>query len=66
LQLPNPYCKKHNTIAQPGVTAAIVAARDAAQCKENLKASNIKLSSEQLAEIGRHLETLELKEAAPA
>lgn len=54
------------TIAQPGVTAAIVGARDAAQCNENLKAADLKLSAGELAEIGRHLESLKLEEAVRA
>jgi aryl-alcohol dehydrogenase-like predicted oxidoreductase len=44
------------TIAQPGVTAAIVGARDAHQTKDNLKASNLELSKEDLAEIQKHLD----------
>jgi len=44
------------TIAQPGVTAAIVGARDANQTKDNLKASNLVLSKEDLAEIHKHLD----------
>lgn len=48
------------TISQPGVTAALVGARDAQQTRENLKAADIKLSKEDLAEIRNRLETLEL------
>lgn len=54
------------TIAQPGITSAIVGARDAHQCKENLKASDIKLTSKDLAEIAEHLKSLELVEAVAA
>ncbi len=52
------------TIAQPGVTSAIVGARDAEQCKENLKADAIKLSTDELNEIANQLKQLELQEAA--
>jgi aryl-alcohol dehydrogenase-like predicted oxidoreductase len=49
------------TIRQPGVTAAIVGARDAAQTKENLAAANIKLSDHDLSTIAEHLKSLELQ-----
>lgn len=52
------------TVAQPGITAALVGARDAAQCKENLKADAIKLSGEELKQIAQHLESLQLQESA--
>ncbi len=48
------------TIAQEGITSAIVGARDAAQTKENLKAQEIKLSNEDLAEIRKQLASLQL------
>jgi aryl-alcohol dehydrogenase-like predicted oxidoreductase len=51
------------TIAQPGVTSAIVGARDAAQAKENLDAQNVKLSKEDLGAIAGHLESLQLQPA---
>jgi aryl-alcohol dehydrogenase-like predicted oxidoreductase len=54
------------TIAQPGVTSAIVGARDAAQCKENLKAAAVKLSADEINAIGKHLESLKLEEAVKA
>jgi aryl-alcohol dehydrogenase-like predicted oxidoreductase len=47
------------TIAQPGVTAALVGARDAAQAKENAKATNFKLAKEDLDKIDQMLQTLE-------
>lgn len=52
------------TIEQPGVTSAIVGARDAAQTKQNLKAQDIKLSKEDLAEINERLRALELQPTA--
>ncbi|HIN65074.1 MAG TPA: aldo/keto reductase, partial [Candidatus Obscuribacterales bacterium] len=51
------------TIAQPGITAALVGARDAAQTKENLKAQNVKLTKEDIDEINNHLRSLELTAA---
>jgi aryl-alcohol dehydrogenase-like predicted oxidoreductase len=42
------------------VTAALVGARDAQQTRENLKAVDIKLSKEDLAEIRNQLEALDL------
>ncbi|MDZ4836424.1 MAG: aldo/keto reductase [Candidatus Melainabacteria bacterium] len=51
------------TIAQPGITSALVGARDAVQCTENIKAADIKLSSDELKEIAKHLESLELQGA---
>lgn len=50
------------TIAQPGVTSAIVGARDVAQMKENLGGSDFNLSTEDLASIREHLESLQLQE----
>ncbi|MBX3151333.1 aldo/keto reductase [Candidatus Obscuribacterales bacterium] len=52
------------TIAQPGVTSAIVGARDAQQCKENLIADRVKLSKEEVEQINKHLESLKLEPAA--
>lgn len=46
------------TIARPGITSAIVGARDAQQTKENLKAQNIKLSAEEMSQINNELESL--------
>ncbi len=69
-----PIADKHNatlgqlviawTIAQPGITAALVGARDAAQTKENLKAQNVKLTREDIDEINNKLRSLELAAAA--
>ncbi|MCA9800997.1 MAG: aldo/keto reductase [Cyanobacteria bacterium HKST-UBA02] len=49
------------TIAQPGVTSAIVGARDAAQCRENLKGAEIDLPEADLKVIGKHLDSLQLQ-----
>jgi len=46
------------TISQPGVTAALVGARDAAQATENAKAANIKLGKDDLETIDKLLESL--------
>lgn len=48
------------TIAQPGITAALVGARDAAQTKENLKAQDVKLSADEIKTINKHLDALTL------
>jgi aryl-alcohol dehydrogenase-like predicted oxidoreductase len=48
------------TIAQPGITSAIVGARNAEQTRENLKADAIKLSKGDLDQIARELESLRL------
>lgn len=50
------------TIAQPGISAAIVGARDAAQMKDNLGGCGINLSSEDLAIISQNLDSLKLEE----
>jgi aryl-alcohol dehydrogenase-like predicted oxidoreductase len=47
------------TIKQPGITAALVGARDAAQAAENAKAANIKLTTDDLLAINKMLATLE-------
>lgn len=52
------------TIAQKGITSAIVGARDANQCKENLKADSIKLTQDELTEIRNQLQSLELVASA--
>lgn len=52
------------TIAQSGVTAALVGARDAEQTRENLKAQELRLSAEELAEIAKQLSSLELVSVA--
>lgn len=49
------------TIAQPGVTSAIVGARDAAQCRENLRGAEIDLSETDRKAIGQHLDSLQLQ-----
>lgn len=51
------------TIAQPGVTSAIVGARDAVQCKENLKGAEIDLSESDLKAIDQNLDSLRLQPA---
>lgn len=48
------------TVAQPGVTAAIVGARDSAQMQENLGAQHVNLSAVEIAEIDKHLQSLQL------
>jgi aryl-alcohol dehydrogenase-like predicted oxidoreductase len=52
------------TVVQPGVTAAIVGARDAAQTKDNLGAQKVKLSSEEISTINNHLQALQLQPSA--
>jgi aryl-alcohol dehydrogenase-like predicted oxidoreductase len=47
-------------IAQPGVTAALVGARNARQAKENARAASITLSDEEVATINSHLDGLQL------
>ena len=58
------------TVAQPGVTSAIVGARTPEQAIENAKAGDIVLTAGELAEIRTAFETLELdlpgKEGAPS
>ncbi|MFP4056197.1 MAG: aldo/keto reductase [Candidatus Brocadiia bacterium] len=46
------------TVAQPGVTAAIVGARNAQQAVENARAADIKLADEELAEVRAVFEQL--------
>ncbi|MBS2007679.1 MAG: aldo/keto reductase [Cyanobacteria bacterium SZAS TMP-1] len=70
LQNLKPYADKQNattgnlvlawTIHQPGITAALVGARDAAQASENARAADIKLTAAELAEIGKLVESLSL------
>lgn len=45
-------------LAQPGITAALVGARNAAQATENAKAGEIALASQEIAEIRRVFEAL--------
>ena len=47
------------TIQQPGITAALVGARDAAQATENAKAAHLKVSAEDIATINKLLGSLE-------
>ena len=49
------------TIEQPGITIALVGARNAVQAIENAKAGDIQLSSEELAFISQELAQLKLK-----
>ena len=51
------------TVAQPGITAALVGARDAEQARANAKAAEIKLSEAELADITRKLDALTLEDA---
>ena len=48
------------TIAQPGITIALVGARNAAQAKENAKTINIQLSQEEIDFITSELDHLQL------
>jgi aryl-alcohol dehydrogenase-like predicted oxidoreductase len=49
------------TLAQPGITAALVGARDAEQARANVKGGEIKLSADELAGIDRELDALVLE-----
>ena len=49
------------TIEQPGITIALVGARNAAQSVENAKAAQLKLSSEEISFINSELEKLKLE-----
>ncbi len=49
------------TIEQPGITIALVGARNAAQAVENAKAAQLKLSSEEISFINSALEKLKLE-----
>jgi aryl-alcohol dehydrogenase-like predicted oxidoreductase len=48
------------TIAQPGITAALVGARDAAQARANAKGGTIKLGAAELTEIRERMAGMEL------
>lgn len=48
------------TIEQPGITAALVGARNAEQATQNAKAIAVKLSADELAFIDQHIQQLEL------
>lgn len=49
------------TVAQPGIAAALVGARDAEQAMGNAKSADLRLSAEELAQIARHLDALTLE-----
>jgi aryl-alcohol dehydrogenase-like predicted oxidoreductase len=51
------------TIQQPGVTVALVGARDAAQAAENAKAADVRLNKDEIAAINRLLQQLDKVEA---
>lgn len=51
------------TIQQPGVTVALVGARDRAQATENAKAADLKLSADEIATINRLLAQLDKVQA---
>ncbi|MDO6432435.1 aldo/keto reductase [Flavitalea sp. BT771] len=48
------------TLERPGITIALVGARDATQAVQNARAIDVKLSPEEILFINRHLEGLEL------
>lgn len=48
------------TLAQPGITIALVGARNAAQAKDNAKAAEVKLSSDEMKRINLQLSHLTL------
>ncbi|HEY0272702.1 MAG TPA: aldo/keto reductase, partial [Chitinophaga sp.] len=48
------------TIERPGITAALVGARNAEQALQNARASQVKLSSEEIDFINKHLQALVL------
>jgi aryl-alcohol dehydrogenase-like predicted oxidoreductase len=50
------------TIDQPGVTVALVGARDAAQAEQNAEAINVKLTEDDMAFINKQIGKLELVE----
>ncbi|MGH8046467.1 MAG: aldo/keto reductase [Chthoniobacterales bacterium] len=49
------------TIAQPGITAALVGARDAEQAMANAKGGDIELSSDEISQINARLDALSLE-----
>ncbi len=51
------------TVEQPGITIALVGARNAKQAAENAKAASIQLSKEEVELINAHLKSLELIKA---
>jgi aryl-alcohol dehydrogenase-like predicted oxidoreductase len=50
----------HWTIQQPGITAALVGARNAAQAKENAAAAGLQINASDIEKINKLLTTLEL------
>jgi aryl-alcohol dehydrogenase-like predicted oxidoreductase len=48
------------TIRQPGITCALVGARNPKQAEENAAASNVSLSPEEIGHINAHLASLEM------
>ncbi|HTE27123.1 aldo/keto reductase [Flavitalea sp.] len=48
------------TIEQPGITVALVGARDAAQAVQNAEAINLKLTEDEMTLIGKQISKLEL------
>ncbi len=68
-----PLAERHNTtlgnvvlnwtIQQPGITVALVGARDAAQAIENAKAADVRLSKDEVATINKLLQQLDKVEA---
>ncbi|HEY9676905.1 MAG TPA: aldo/keto reductase [Drouetiella sp.] len=64
-----PLAERHNTtlgnvvlswtIHQPGITVALVGARDAEQARENAKAADVKLSHDEVAQINKALQQLD-------
>lgn len=48
------------TLARPGITIALVGARNAKQAMENAKAVNFHLSSDEIQSINEQLDRLEL------
>lgn len=50
------------TIEQPGITVALVGARDSKQAEQNAEAINVKLSEEEMKYINDHLDKLDLVE----
>lgn len=53
------------TLAQPGITAALVGARNAAQVAENARAGDLELVADERAEIEREFAALRLESSAP-
>ena len=52
------------TITMPGITIALAGARNAEQAIANTKAGNVSLSKEEMNQINRHLESLQLEKPA--